>query len=225
MTTYVELRDKVSRTLQDPDNTVFEDAIVKDMVAAAFAEVSRVAPWRFTDDIACVEDQLNYQPLADAFPDPNDDIDILSVELWSGDTPPRPLRQIEPLSAHPMGLTYSDAGWSFWGGYLTIPTRVADMIGSHTEYVLRIRGYAPWPLLVDDADVVPFSSSIEEAVVLVCQIEALRRLINNRALFTQWQTRSNNTDVTPAALMNDLNIAQEEWRRKARAITVLREQP
>jgi hypothetical protein len=57
----------------------------------------------------------------------------------------------------------------------------------------------------------------------VCAIEGLRRLISNRTLFAQWQTRSNNTDVTPAALANDLNIALADWARKYRQIFVLRE--
>jgi hypothetical protein len=48
-------------------------------------------------------------------------------------------------------------------------------------------------------------------------------LLSSRELFSQWQIRSNNTDVTPAALMNDLSLAQADWRRLSRSMTVLRE--
>lgn len=313
MTTYAELQDKVSRTLQDPDNQTFDLQTVKDMIAAGWAEVSLISPQRFIEDLTPVDDQVAYLLQADDFPDGNDDIRPVSVEVWDGGPPERPLKWIEPASSHVTGLTYSEAGWQFWGGYLNLPNRwVAYLNGHSADYFLRVRGYAPWPLPNDqqalagtatgtaatnlvtlaghgllandpvrfislvggagigisttyyviasgltadafkfsatlggaefdfttditagsvvkvipvDADVIPFTAGVEEALVIYCYIEALRRLIGNRALFTQWQTRSNNTDVTPAALMNDLNIAQEEWRRKSRAILVLRETP
>ncbi len=312
MTTYAELQQKVSRTLQDPDNQVFEADVVKDMITAAWAEIGRIAPQRFQEDITPVADTLAYTLRSDDFAPASanvtgeadtelftsvghglsadqaikfvglvggtgltegltyyvsatgltsdafqvsltaggvvvafstdvtdgqwqligtgqavDEIELQRVEIWDGSiTPATALRQVEPQSAHPMGLSYSQAGWVCWAGVLELPNRVVDYIDGHeAEYLIRVWGYSPWPPVALDNDVVPFGSDREEALILVCYIEALRRLIANRALFTQWQTRSNNTDVTPAALMNDLNIAQEEWRRKARAIFVLREAP
>lgn len=227
MTTYLELQSKVSRTLQDPDQQTFDPQTVKDMIAAAWAEVGLISPERFIEDLTPVDDQIAYPIRANIFPDGNDDIRLVSVEVWDATAvPDRPIRWIEAASSHPTGLSYSEAGWQFWGGFINLPYRWVAFLKDHeADYFLRVRGYSPWANLVDDADVVPFSAGIEEALVIYCYIEALRRLIGNRALFTQWQTRSNNTDVTPAALMNDLNIAQEEWRRKSRAILVLRESP
>jgi hypothetical protein len=69
------------------------------------------------------------------------------------------------------------------------------------------------------------SHELETAMRSYCRVEALRRLIVERDLFTQWQTRSNNTDVSPAALMNGLAQAEESWRRTERRLTVLREAP
>lgn len=225
MTTYAELIDKVSRTLQDPDLQTFPEQTVKDMIASAWADLSRVAPRRFQEDIQPVEDTLVYQVLADDFPDPNDDIEVMSVELWDTSTTPNTaFRHVTPQSAHPTGLSYSQAGWRFWGGMIYLPNRVVDLIDV-TNHLIRLWGYSPWPVLVADDDVVPFGQVHEEALVIRSWMEALRRLINNRSLFTQWQTRSNNTDVTPAALMNELNLAREEWRQLARSIQVLREAP
>lgn len=225
MTTYAELIDKVSRALQDPDNQTFDEQTVKDMIASAWADISRVAPRRFQEDIQPVADTLEYQVLSVDFPDPNDDIEVMSVELWDTSTTPHSaFRHVTPQSAHPTGLSYSQAGWRVWAGILYLPNRVVDLIDPLT-HLIRIWGYSPWPVLVADDDVVPFGQVHEEALIIRCWIEALRRLVNNRSLFTQWQTRSNATDVTTAALMNEMNMAREEWRQLARSIQVLREAP
>jgi hypothetical protein len=75
------------------------------------------------------------------------------------------------------------------------------------------------------ADVIPVSGEREQAMRDYCMVLGLKRLVNERDLFTQWQTRSGNTDVSPAALMNALNIAMADWKQRARSITVLREAP
>ncbi|MGH2512742.1 MAG: hypothetical protein ACRDGQ_08660, partial [Candidatus Limnocylindrales bacterium] len=111
-----------------------------------------------------------------------------------------------------------------WNGTLRIPYRWEVLIDP-TKHVIKVLGYSPWVPLVSDDDVVPFGPAIEQALIVVCYIEALRRLIGNRVLFTQWQTRSNNTDVTPASLYNDLSVSEQDWQRRARHILVMREAP
>jgi hypothetical protein len=225
-TTYLELQAKVSEALQDPDNATFGVEQVKAMIDAAWAEISRIAPQRFQEDIDPIADTSAYLLRQDDFPgEAVDEIEVQKVELWdtTGDRP-KAWRFVEPMSAHPTGLTYTQAGWFNWGGTLTLPDRAVDMLDPD-RHLIRVWGYSPWPRVVDDSDVIPFGQSREQAVILYCHIEALRRLTSNRTLFTQWQTRSNNTDVSIASLMSDLNIAQEEWRRRSRAIFVIREAP
>lgn len=225
MTTYAELQDKVARALQDPDNATFDAQAVQDMIASAYADIGRIAPQRFVQDITPTDDTLSYELRQDVFTAPNDDIEVMSVELWDGSTTPAtPYRQIDPQSSHPTGLSYSQAGWRFWGGSLYLPNRVVDLIDPDVHFI-KVWGYSPWSDLSDDADVVPFGRVHEEALVIRCHIEAMRRLIGNRVLFTQWQTRSNNTDITPGTLMNEKTQAEGEWRTLARAIQVLREAP
>lgn len=224
-TTYGELQTKVSRALRDEGNRTFSAEVIKDMIQAAWPEIGRVAPQHFQEDITPLADTLSYQLRADEFAQAVEDIEVNRVELWDGSVvPATPVRFIEPAAAHPTGLSYSQSGWRVWGGVLELPNRVVDMIDP-TKHIIRVWGYSPWTEVSDDADVLPFGKDREEAVVLLCFIESLRRLIGNRVLFTQWQTRSNNTDITPASLMNDLNIAQDEWRRKSRSIFVIREAP
>jgi hypothetical protein len=238
MTTYGELQDKIARVIQDPDKEVFVAETLVDITAAAWAEISRIAPQRFTEDIEPVADTLKY-PLRDGVYGEDvlvDDIEVQSVEIWDGSTTPaRALRFVEPQSAHPMGLSYSQAGWITWGGELNLPNRIVDFIGGHeADYLIRIRGYAPWPPpaiseddppTIDADGVIPFSANLEEALVQYCNVEALRRLNNSKSLFTQYQTKTNNTDITQAGLINELSQARDEWRRLARSITVLREAP
>lgn len=225
MTTYLELQDKVARALQDPDNATFDVEAIKDMIASSYADIGRIAPQRFTEEITPVADTLEYQVRTAVFTNPNDDIELMSVEVWDGTTTPAtPWRQVEPQSSHATGLSYSQAGWRMWGGMLMLPNRVVDYIDPDVHFI-KVWGYSPWEDLVTDDDVVPFGRVHEEALVIRCHIEALRRLLGNRVLFTQWQTRSNNTDITPGALMNEKTQAEQEWRTLARAIQVLREAP
>jgi hypothetical protein len=224
-TTYSQLQTKVSRALRDESNLTFGTDVVKDMIQAAWAEIDRIAPQRFQEDITPVADTLTYT-LRDAdFDYAVDEIEVYRVEVWDATSSPhQPFRFVDPASAHPTGLSYSQAGWVVWGGILELPNRVVDLIDPDA-HVIRVWGYSPWPPVSGDSDVIPFGKEREEALVLYCYIEALRRLIGNRTLFTQWQVQSNNADVSPASLMNDLSLAQEEWRRKQRAIFVLRETP
>jgi hypothetical protein len=211
--------------LQDPDNATFDTTAVQRMIAMAWADIDDIAPRRFQEDITPVADTLVYQVLEADFPDPNDYIELMSVELWDGTTtPPTALHQVQPQSAHPTGLTYSQAGWRFWGGMLYLPNRVVDMIEPTTD-IIRLWGYAPYPFPTDDNDVIPFGNVHEQALIIRCWQEAIRRLLGNRTLFTQWQTRSNNTDVTPAFLRAEKSQSEEEWRRLSRRIAVLRERP
>lgn len=223
MTTYAELQAKVSRTIQDPDNNTFLVQTIKDVIASSWQEVSRIAPQRFQEDLTPVADQLSYQLRADVFTDPNDDIDVRNVELWDSTTTPiSPVSWLTPKGPHPSGLAYSQAGWEVWGGKLYLPNTTVSVIDP-AVHVLRVWGYSPWEAPVDDADVIAINSSLEEALVLHTQIGLLRRLTNNRALFKQWQTRSNNTDVSMASLLSDLQNARDEWKVLSRAITVARE--
>lgn len=224
-TTYGALQTKVARSLRDEGNKSFTTQVVKDMIAAAWAEVGDIVPYQFQEDITPIADTLSYQLQAAVFTDPVDSIQVQRVELWDGSqTPNVAWRFVEPASSHPTGLSYSQAGWRVWHGSLELPNRVEQLIDPDT-HIIRVWGYSPYPPVSADDDQCPFGPDIEEAIVLVCYIEGLRRLIGNRALFTQWQTRSNNTDVSLASLASDFNLAMEEWRRKQRRLLTLREAP
>jgi hypothetical protein len=226
MTTYAELQGIVSRRIGDSANATFTEDVVKDFIQDALAEIGRIAPERFQEDIEPIADTLSYALRSDDFPDGTvPEIELYRVEVWDGSvTPPRALKWLQPMSSHPAGLAYSNAGWVLWGGTLELPNRAVDFIIPDT-HLIRVWGYSPYPPVEEDDDVIPVSNELQQALVLYCRVQAMEALISDRVLFTQWQARSNNADVSPAGLMNEYQIVSEAWRKKSKAIFVIRETP
>lgn len=227
MTTYTQLQTLVARDLRDEEHKTFDTTVIRDLCNTALAEIGRIAPERFQEDISPIENTLEYVLRSDTFDGvPVPEIEVTRVEIWdSSQEPPMRVKWLQPGSAE--YSRDSEAGWRVWGGTLGLARRdVVGYIAGHEEdYLIRVWGYSPYLPLVDFSDILPFSNELMQALRIYVQIEAMRRLIGSRTLFTQWQTRSNNTDVSPAALMNEMNIAQEEWRRKSKALFVIRETP
>jgi len=225
MTTYAELVQTVSRRIGDSANETFEEETVKDFIQDGLAEIGRVAPERFQEDIEPLADTLSYALRSADFADAVPEIEVYRVEVWDGSvTPQRAVKWLQPMSSHPAGLAYSNAGWVLWSGTLELPNRVVDFLIPDT-HLIRVWGYSPYPPVSEDADVIPLSNELEQALILYCRTLAYDALLSDRALFTQWQVRSNNADMSPAGLMNVAQIAGEQWRKKAKAIYVIRETP
>ena len=60
MSTFSELKVKVSRDLRDTDLKVFDTTVVGDLINAGIAEIGRIAPKRFKENITPVVDTLSY---------------------------------------------------------------------------------------------------------------------------------------------------------------------
>lgn len=226
MTTFLALKTAVARSIGDPDAKTFSTDDIADMVNVALAEIGRIAPSRFQEDVTPVADTLEYTLGYTTFGVAVPEIEVRKVEVWDGSTTPATkLVLVDPADAE---YTHdSDAGWKVWDGVLELPRAlVVDTITGHeADYLIRVWGYCPYVPLSGDADVVSVSNEREWALRARARVEGLQRLADDRALFTQWQTRSGNTDTSFAGLLNSLNLAQEAWRRQSRAIAVLREAP
>lgn len=223
MTTFSEFRDTVSVALRDPSKVTFSDDVLKLMANAALAEIGRAAPSRFTESITLVDGTSTYQILESDFAGVAiPEIEVIRVELWDGSTSPHtPVGLIQP--ADQGYVNYSQTGWKVWDGMLEVPYWVPALASS--GYYMRVWGYAPYPAMSADADVLPVSFEREQAMITYCRLEAVRRLLSDRELFTQWQAGAQNTDVSPAALMNIMSVISDEWRRTKRELMVLREGP
>lgn len=148
------------------------------------------------------------------------DIEVARVEQWYyDDDEAKFLRLIPSASSQPQ--MSSAAGWSNWGGDLYLPDRIVGAADTSSQFV-RVFGYSPYDTLVDDAQSSDLTDELQVAVLQYAEVEALERLVMERDLYTQWQTRAGNSDVSPAGLMNSLNIAREQWRQRSRHLTRLR---
>jgi len=221
-TTYGTLKARVANVLQDPSAHTFTATMVNELIQSALIEVGRIAPEQFTEDLTPVANQIKYAVrsadfLAVAVPE----IEVMRVEVWdASQSPDQFIMRVNPAGREWGG---QDSGWYVWGGELYLPTRVViGLVGHETEYVVRVWGYSPYVLPGDDADVIAISSDVEQALIWYIRLEAIDMLLASRDLFTQWQTRSGNTDLTPAGLMNQRSLAAQEWRSRSRALTRLR---
>lgn len=223
MTTLVELRTKVADDLRDPDGRVFDTGDLDSFINSGLTEVGKIAPARFQEDLDPVENQFEYTLQSGVFTEAVPEIEVRRVELWDATTTPiKPVKLIYP--ADQAYVNFSNTGWSLRDGVLELPYDLVYFIGSDiTHYLFRVWGYRPYPAVSADADVIPVSGEREQAIRDYSMLLALKRLVNERDLFTQWQTRAGNTDVSPASLMNALTIARQDWKERSRSIAVLRE--
>lgn len=146
-------------------------------------------------------------------------IEVSKAEVWNvADGVPYPV-----MSINRPGFSRSDfteVGWRIWAGTLEVPYRLIQSLSDGA--FIRVWGYAPYDRLTEDTQVTDLTDELEWAVMLYCDAVSTRRLWNDRSLFSQWQIRSNNTDITPAQLANRMNMAEAAWARKERQLHVLR---
>lgn len=220
MTTLAELRPLVASDLRDPSMITFTSAIIDELVNAALAEIGRIIPGRFRTDIATVADQLDYvitPPSGAAGPE----IELKRVEIWDASVTPRKfVSKLQPVRTE--FASVSAAGWEFWNGTLTL-TNAAERVIDPTKHVLRVWGYAPYAKMLVSNNVVALSVEQEYALRDYVRVEAIKMLMASRELYTQWQTASRNTDVSLAALNGLYAQFSDSWRRRSRALQVLRE--
>lgn len=221
-TTYGTLKTRVATVLQDPNARTFTAGLISELILDALVEVGRIAPEQFTEDLTPVANQIVYAVRsADFAAVAVPEIEVMRVEVWdASQTPEAFVARVQPASREWGG---QDSGWYVWGGELYLPTKaVKGLVGHESDYVIRVWGYSPYVMPSDDADVIAVSSEVEQAMLWYIRLSSIELLLASRDLFSQWQTRSGNTDMTPAGLMNQKSIAQQEWRTRSRNIQRLR---
>lgn len=216
-----DLKTRIATVLLDPSAKTFTVPLLAELLNSGLIELGRLVPAQYTEDLDPVANQLSYQLGLALFDEGSVDIEPQRVEVWDPTTTPDSL--IFPVNSAGGESTSADSGWSMWNGYLTLPTRVVrGLQGFESTYVIRVWGYAPYALPTTEDEVLPISQEVEQAIIKFTRVEGLELLMSNRDLFTQWQTRSGNTDVSPAGLMNQLSMARADWRQYSRAIQRLR---
>lgn len=220
-TTYGELQTRIATVLLDPDGKTFTTTLLAELAIAGLTEVGRILPAQYTEDLDTVANQLSYQLGTALFFAVEPQIEVMRVEVWDPTTDPESL--IYPVNSAAQEWSPNDSGWSYWGGLLYLPTRVVrGLQGYEGTYVIRVFGYAPYDTPTSDDDVLALSQAAEQAVVKFARVEGLDLLLADRDLFTQWQARSGNSDISVAGLMNQLSAARADWDKYAKRIQQLR---
>jgi hypothetical protein len=218
MSTLGELKTAVAVALRDPGNKTFTSSDCGDFANAGLSEVSRLSPIQFSEDLTPVDNQFSYRLQSDTFGAAvNGDIEVARVELWdTSQTPEQKVAVIQP--AHAGFAADSDSGWSLWNGSIILPRWVVAYVIGNVDLIYRVWGYAPRPTLVADLDVAQLTAAEYQGVLDFARLQGLETLLMDRNLFTQWQARSNATDISPAALYSELNFARDNWRHRAKTL-------
>ena len=216
----------VSSDLHDPSNLTFSATQVGDIINSALAEIGRICPPEFREDITTVSSTvMDYILQHTIFPTGSPLVRAFRVEAWDASvTPNQYITQLRPASQE--YVSASATGWECRNGILTLTnSQLYNMFQDIATPFLRVWGYGAYPLL-DAAGTVTVNLPVEHhyALRVYARVEALRDLTANRELFAQWQSQSHATDITPAQLYQMLNLAQAEWRTRSRALMSLREQ-
>ena len=217
MTTYLELQTLVSRKLRDTSNNTFTVAIVKDLINAAITEVSRIAPQPYQEDLT-PDGSLSYQLNTSA---PSRRISLSRVEIW--DASPARFRVRVAFAGESL-VNSSEAGWRTHNGYLELPYSYGTFAADST-FTIRVWGTKPWSALSADGDVTDLDEDAQDAMVECAVFHGYESLLNDRVLFKQYQTQSNNTDVSLGQLMSSVALWQARWDRRRKLLAEMRELP
>jgi len=191
--TLVDLRGRVARDLRDPQLLTFATADIDDFINFGIAEVNRVYPLEGIEEVD-IEDVTitEYATLLTS---------VWRVEVWRN-------------GEFNMRLTPNDAdssrgGWEIWNGNLSFPS-LKNYLNADTD-IIRLWGYRERDTLTAEDDVLESDIDAELGVRTYAAQQGYSRLISDRSLFQQWQTQSNNSDVSPTQLNGMYAMRVGEW--------------
>lgn len=198
------LRASISRDLHDPDNDTFSTTEVNDLINMGIAELNRLRPKEYRADIVLVANTYSY-----ALPVEVDG--IIRVELWRDG--------VFATTIPVQDGEYPASGWDLFGNILYLPQGYIfnDLTDGITVWGYEIRN-AP---ALDD-DVLDIDLDGESLIRSYAQYTCFQRLLMNRALFQQWQTNANNSDVSATQLLGMAQVYASEWRALRNRVRRLR---
>lgn len=212
--TQAELRTMVRRDLRDtgPKYTFTDNQII-DYVNEGIIELTRAKP---VEDHFFIHDASEQNNLGK--------IDVWLIWLRG----PGTYQEVLP----PLDENSPTQGWMYYSGTLSLgrvlQARFDALVESDPDYMLSCWGYRARDIFRDDAEdvVADFIDAEDEvAVRRYSRWAGYRALDGDRALFQQWQTQANNSDVSPTQLTQMLATAEQEWDHLRRKIMLPRRVP
>src|SRR5574337_810313 len=215
MTILSGIRTSIAADIRDPSFQTFSQSDINDWVATGMAELSTFSPILFQQDITPVIGQIIY-PLQV----PDRRTSVLRVEIW--DITQSPIQWMMTVNSSASAIaSITDSGWECWNGSLWLPWQYVTGLDP-ASYLIRVWGYQPHAIPILDTDVLDTVDIEELAIRQWAMLQAYQRLLNDRALFSQWQTTPSNTGVTVATLMGVYNSLLTQWRLRKRELRALR---
>lgn len=203
MATLSDLRTYVARDLRDTGNDTWSVAELDDLINQGIDELASFYPREIVSNFATVSaGVVSYA--ASSY------TNIYRIDTYSGST-------FMGTLSHGVGEG-PDSGWELHAGVIWLPPTFTLPAG----YVLRGFGYGAYVQLSASTQTTDLDSTGIWAVRMFAQVEAFAHLIADRAKYQQWQTDSNNTDVTPLALAQLYNSSLGRWARQVRRLRKVR---
>ena len=195
------LRVGISRDVQDPDNQAFTTDEINDLIMDGIVELNRLRPKEYVASIPLTDSVYEY-PLTNVAA-------IFRVEIWRDGSHYGDARR---------NYDASNRGWDFFGGTLFIPNWDLD---SDLD-VLRVWGYSNREMPDDDDDVIDCDAIGERVIRAFAKSDIFQRITADRALYQQWQSQANNTDVSPTQLLGMAQVFRQQWRDLEGRVRLLR---
>jgi hypothetical protein len=206
MSTLTQLQTRLARDLRDPDNGTFTTAMLTDLLNDGVVEISRIAPKEFQEDVD-TDGSYSYtleQP----------DARVERVEVWAAG-PPEVFHLRIPNQNHAVRAT-SQSGWEWWNETLLLPKAYGDY--ATADFFLRVWGHASYPLMAGGSDDSGLNDDLEAALIEFCTLGGFELMLNERALFKQWQAQQNNTDASMNSLISAVGLWQSKWERRRKQL-------
>ena len=207
-----ELITALARDLRDPINKTFTIEDLLQYINDGIVEVNRIYPIQATDSGELIQGQNSYDTRFSS---------VYRVEIWSDTS------LVSTLPFNDGDSVYG--GWELMGQKLIIPPSVVaqSVFDAYPNLTISVTGYARRELGSISAlnDPTELDSEAALAVRWFAQYRASLALMNDRSLFKQWQSESNNSDVSMPMLMNMVSTAAQMWERHKRDLIMYRRLP
>lgn len=204
MATLSDLRTQVSRDLRDTSNATFTTSEVDDLVNQGIDAIASFYPREIVQTVGTVSAGV-FSYSVSAFQA------IYRLDIY---TSAGSYRATLPHAFE----NNPNSGWETHGGVLYLPPSWPLTSGD----TLRAFGYGAYTQLSASTSTTDLDTSAQWAVRVFAQAEAFQRLMNDRAKFQQWQSDSNNTDVSIVQLASVMSQARQRWRDEKQRLRRLR---
>ena len=201
------LRTSVARDLRDDEMQTWSPAQIDDLINAGIGELNRVRPLESVLPVTYVQG-------TNAYPLPFSTIFRVEVHRIGG-----PTLVWSPIP-EATGSAGTQDGWDYFGGLINLPDTMT--FNADTDEI-RVWGYEDRPPVYANDEFPSFIDyDDEQGVRHYARYIGAESLLHTRLLFEQWQTQSNNSDVSATQMLQTVSTFQQAWQSTRNRLRRLR---